>query len=226
MIHHRLRVTASTALLLAAVACLRRAPALWMAEPRSGLGFPGPGDERFSLEIQATPLLALGDTVSLTINRTRCHADVCVGGYDGPQFSGWMLTVDPAESLERVGEDRFVARRIGALRVRAVRGDTVVTRVLKVVPPVATLTWSPAAMHVRDGDTLRACAVARDTRGQVIGIVRPDYAGIGQGMSAIMSIATQQEPCRWVATGGAGQVVLAAVLGSRVARLPVTIVAR
>jgi hypothetical protein len=226
MTRQSIGMTAATMSLAIAIACHPPAPIVWMAEPGVSRVVHQPGDKWFSLSIETTPLVAVGDTVSLAVNRMSCHVDVCIGSTVGPPFSDWIFVINPAEALEKVAEEKFIARQIGAVRIDASRADTVITQRLNIVPPVASLAWDPAILRVRGGDTLHACAVARDARGRVVGIVRPNYAGIGGGLADIGSIASEKEPCRWVAGRDSGQVVLAASLGPRVARLPVTIVRR
>jgi len=224
MLRQRIGITAATMSLITIVACHRQPRIVWMSEPGVNRDVQQPGDNREILSIQTTPLVAVGDTVSLAVNRMQCHVDACAGFTVRPSFPDWIFTIDLAEALEKVAEETFIARHIGAVRIDASRADTVLTQRLKIVPAVATLAWAPASLRVRGGDTVHACTVARDARGRVVGIVRPNYAGIGNGMAWIMSIASEKQPCRWVAGGDSGRVVLTATLGPRVARLPVTIV--
>ena len=217
------------AVALAAVtvgACHARRLAVWVATPGGGVELPSRGDGRASVTIVAPAIAALGDTILVEMKHMTCYVDVCTGSQSEPQYAGWHLAADPAESLDRIGENGFVARRVGAVRVVASRKDATLTRAITIVPAVATFEWSPATLRVRAGDTVHACAVARDARGRELGIVRPDYLGGGQGDVEIFAIPTDRDPCRWVTHGGSGQIVLAAALGSRIAKLTVTIDAR
>jgi hypothetical protein len=110
------------------------------------------------------PLLAAGDSLHMQVRHDVCHNDSCAGSLD--PLGGVEWSTGPATRASITNEGWLRALRAGDIWVRARHGDTVLTRKVRVLPPVATLAWIgvPPSLHV--GDTLRLRVAAYDSSGR------------------------------------------------------------
>ena len=110
------------------------------------------------------PLLAAGDSLRMQVRLDVCHSDLCTGDVDA--LNGIEWTAGPATHASITNEGWLRALRAGEVWVRARHGDTVLTRDVDVLPPVARLAWTDIPAVVRIGDTLNLRVAALDSTGR------------------------------------------------------------
>jgi hypothetical protein len=107
--------------------------------------------------------------------------------------------------------------------VRVAKQDTLLSRNIEILPPVANLSWEPAAIRAQVGDTVRLRAVARDSAGATVAII-PAYSHYGDRHAILNIIELGNGGGTAVVVAEPGVAVIRAELGHRRAEAQITVV--
>lgn len=109
------------------------------------------------------PLLAVGDSLRMEVRHENCRRHACFEDFGPHAVFAW--TAGPAKRATITHGGWLRAHRAGNAWVRAQRGDTMLTRTMRILPPVARLAWIGVPARVHIGDTLRLRVAAYDSTG-------------------------------------------------------------
>jgi hypothetical protein len=148
-------------------------------------------------EYWGEPLLAAGDSLRMQVRHDVCHVDVCAGDVNALGQIEW--TAGPATYASITNDGWLRALRAGDVWVRARHGDTVLTRDVRVLPPVARLAWTDIPAVVRIGDTLNLRVAAFDSSGQRVAYlpnsaVAQLYRGAATSRAPAIELVGMQAP--------------------------------
>jgi hypothetical protein len=166
------------------------------------------------------PLLAVGDTLRLSLDEEHCRADVCAGSvrYPIPRL-GWRSSRPEVASVDSTG--LLTGRRRGTTTVSVPWGARRLKRPFTVLPPVAAIRWQPVSAIVRVGDTLFLEAVAYDSAGRRVANIPVAYTRWVEGRAGYPVARRSKAPRYRLVPDSLGRFRVFAVLAHRVDSLEI-----
>lgn len=154
-------------------------------------------------------ILAVADTLTVTLHWQRCDFDVCERLPGSPRTKSYRSANDGIAAVSEAGV--ITARAPGRTVVEALTSEGTARIDVHVVPATKTIEWSTRAKQARVGDTLRVFLLARDSAGRIVARFPPEalIGGVGRVLnwdSAGRAVIVLDRP---------GRLVLASRLGGR-----------